>query len=295
MKTTISERKTAVMNPYVIRIIRFIIAYKNKLKEDHVSAYSAMSSYFLLMSFVPFFMLILMMVKYLPISSEEVMGLISRYTQTAANPYIQEILDEIFLRSNGAIVGVTILTLLWAASKGMWAIIKGLHSVYDIEDTRNTILLRITSMFYTLALMLVILITLILLVFGTSIYHWAAARIPLLSSVAGFLMYFKGFFVLFVLTGFFLILYRVLPDHRTKLLNELPGALLSALGWTVFSFGFSIYVQYFSNYTTLYGSLGVILLFFLWLYLNMYLFFLGAEINYFLSADGKKRIRKGFS
>jgi uncharacterized BrkB/YihY/UPF0761 family membrane protein len=54
---------------------------------------------------------------------------------------------------------------------------------------------------------------------------------------------------------------------------------------------FSIYVSRFSNYTYVYGGLGAILLFLLWLYMIMYIMFIGAELNFFLSEKGLHRIR----
>lgn len=263
----------------------------DKLGADHVSAYSAMSSYFLIMSFVPFLMLLLSLAKYMPFTADDIMNLLRNISLVSENSFLQSILDEIFAHSNITVMGLTIVTLLWAASKGILAIIQGFNSVYDIEETRHVLILRFFAMFYTLAFMTVIMFTLVLLVFSSSIYDYFIVHFPTLAPIAGLLVYLKGFFSLFILTGFFLLLYIFIPARKTTIQNELVGAVFSSLGWSLFSFGFSIYVSKFSSYTRIYGSLGTILLFFLWLYILMYIMFLGAEINFFLSEKGKNKLR----
>lgn len=266
----------------------------DKIGDDHVSAYSAMSSYFMIMSFVPFLMLLLSLAKYLPFTADDIMDLLQNISLVSENSFLQSILNEIFAHSTITIVGITIVSLLWAASKGIFAIIQGFNSVYDIVETRHFLILRILSMFYTVIFMTVILVTLVLLVFSSSIYDYFIIHFPKLAPVAALLVYLKGFFSLFILTGFFLILYIFIPARKTTIQNELVGAVFSSLGWSLFSFGFSIYVSRFSSYTKIYGSLGTILLFFFWLYILMYIMFLGGEINFFLSEKGKNKLRSFF-
>lgn len=278
------------MNRKLLNAIKFGKIFSEKLKEDHVSAYSAMSSYFMIMSFVPFLMLLLSLAKYLPFTADDVMNLLKSISLVNENSFLQSILDEIFTHSNFSIMGLTIITLLWAASKGVWAMIQGFNSVYDIEESRNTLILRISAMFYTLALMIVIVITLILLVFSSSIHSYVTMHFPRLAPIAALLVNLRGFFSLFILTGFFLLLYIFIPARKSSIKDEMVGAVFASLGWSVFSFGFSIYVSRFSSYTKIYGSLGTILLFFLWLYMLMYIMFLGAEINFFLSEQGSRKM-----
>jgi membrane protein len=83
---------------------------------------------------------------------------------------------------------------------------------------------------------------------------------------------------LIILLVFFLIIYVVIPNRKTKVMNELPGAMVCAGGWMGFSYAFSYYIDH-SNYSSMYGSLTTIVLFMLWMYFCMYILFIGAEIN----------------
>lgn len=283
------------MTKKVYQTIRLGMEFFGKMTDDHVTAYSAMSAYFMLMSFVPFIMLLLLLSAYLPFSTQDVMNLMTNSSIVKENAFLMNILQEIYSHSSTTIMGFTIISILWSASKGVWAIIKGLNSVYDIEETRNPIWLRLIAILYTLFFTVIIIVSLIFLVFGTTIYQYILNHYPLLAPIAHGIMDFKSFFSIFVLTIFFLMLYIIIPARKTTIKNELIGAIFSSLGWSLFSFGFSIYVSRFSNYTSIYGGLGAVLLFLLWLYMIMYIMFMGAEINFFLSEKGIHRIKSFLS
>ena len=69
-----------------------------------------------------------------------------------------------------------------------------------------------------------------------------------------------------------------LPRPRGRLRQQFPGAVLASLGWTVVTFGFSIYVTYFNGFS-MYGSLTTIVILLIWLYVCMNLVLVGAYIN----------------
>lgn len=57
------------------------------------------------------------------------------------------------------------------------------------------------------------------------------------------------------------------------------GATFTTISWYLISFFFSIYVNIFTDFSIIYGSLATITLIMMWLYTIIYAIFLGAEIN----------------
>ena len=84
--------------------------------------------------------------------------------------------------------------------------------------------------------------------------------------------------VLGLLIVFFAFIFKMLPNRKATFKSQLPGAVLSAVSWYVFSFALSIYVEYFIGFST-YGRLATIVLVMLWLYFCMYILLLCAEAN----------------
>ena len=81
-----------------------------------------------------------------------------------------------------------------------------------------------------------------------------------------------------VLTVFSMTIYHFLPN-KTKFIRQFPGAFLTAIGWAAASYIFSAYVNIFTGFSTMYGSMTTIMLIMLWLYACMYIMLLGGEVN----------------
>ena len=81
---------------------------------------------------------------------------------------------------------------------------------------------------------------------------------------------------------FFLLIYKFLPNRRTKLKRQIPGAVFAAIGWMIISWIFSVYVDVFQGFSDMYGSLTTIVLIMLWMYFCLILILIGAEVNEFV-------------
>lgn len=81
--------------------------------------------------------------------------------------------------------------------------------------------------------------------------------------------------------------YKLLPDHGERIhwTRFLPGAFVATVFGSVLALLFSMYVASFGSYTRLYGALGVIVIFMLWLRLTFSCALFGGEINYFFLRD----------
>ena len=125
-------------------------------------------------------------------------------------------------------------------------------------------------------------ISLIILVFGNRIIDFVALKLPYLEVLKNSVLKFCFLIFIGILIIYILMLYIFVPNRKTRILYELPGAIFSAVGWTIFSFVFSIYVDMSAGFSVTYGSLTTLVFIMLWLYACMNMLFVGAEINSFL-------------
>jgi len=273
---------------------QLIRKFLNRIRDNNIAAFSAQAALFIITSFFPFIMFILSLVQYfgsnLDIEASTMMTVFTQVFPDAFASLIIRIIEEVYNSSSGTIISVTAITTLWSAGKGFLAVMKGLNAVYDIKETRNYIFLRITSAIYTLALAIMLIATLVLFVFGNRLYLWTIQRFPVLHDLALVIISLRTIFGLIILVGFFLLIYVIVPNRKSKFAKELPGAILCATGWMAFSYAFSFYIDNFSSFSSTYGSLTAIVLFILWLYFCMYILFIGAEFNQFL--DNKELVEK---
>lgn len=264
---------------FIIIVVLIIQYFLDRLAKDSVNAYAAQAAFFVFISFFPFLMLLLTLLKYLPFSPAEIIGFTTELFPESISSFIGAVVNEISEKATGAIVSITSVTALWSCSKSVLAIIQGLNSVYGVKERRNYIKLRFTAVLYMIVFIVIILITLAVLVFGSSIMDWLTSNTPALKPLFDVILSLRWVIGFSLLVLFFMFMYTVIPERKTKFVHELPGALVTALGWLIFSAVYSFYIQNFASGSYLYGSLSVIVFLMLWLYFCMYIMFVGAEIN----------------
>ncbi len=269
-----------------------------KLDNDNINALSAHVALFIIISFFPFAMFFLTLLSYLPIPADTLPNLANEVFPKVFSDFLDEILDELSIAASGTILSITVIAALWSASRGLLSIMRGLNRIYKIRETRNYFVIRFFSTLYTLAFALIILVLLVIFVFGNQLTIWLLDKFPIIGSYAVLVKSIRSAAGIGILLFFFLLLYVTVPNRKSNILRELPGALVAAFGWVGFSFLYSFYIDNMGNYSATYGSLTAIVLCMLWLYFCMYLMFLGAEINVAFSEkitkvlSEKRRIRK---
>ena len=260
--------------------LKLIGLLTKKIDDDHVAAFSAQAAFFIIISFFPFIMLLLSILQFFPIAESSMLRIFTEIFPTAIHSLIISIITEIYdSAASTTIISVTVITTLWSAGKGFLAVMRGLNSVYEINETRNGLLLRAIAALYTLIFAVMVLVTMTLFVFGNRLYFWIERKLPVFVDTALVIISLRTIVGLIVLIIFFLIIYTVIPNRKTKLMSQMPGAMLCSGGWMGFSYAFSFYIDNYSNYASTYGSLTAVVLFMLWLYFCMYILFLGAEFN----------------
>lgn len=278
--------KGAIMFQPILRLIR---AFTKKISNDGISALSAHAAFFVMISFFPFVMFLLTLLSYFPFFTETLPSVNLSLLPGAVSSTIVQAFTELSDRANGTILSVTVILAIWSASRGVLSIMRGLNSIHNIRETRNYIVTRIMATCYTIVFALLLLIMILIFVFGNQLTLWLVDRFPTLGNFALLIISVRTAVGICVLIFFFLLIFFSLPNRKTTLWHELPGAVLTAVGWVGFSFLFSFYVDNFSNYTAIYGSLTAIVLCLLWLYACMYILFLGAEINSILGNPSVRR------
>lgn len=273
---------------------RVIDRFLYEFREDSVSAYAAQAAFFVVISVFPLIMLLLTLIKYLPFFDNGVPMIQFDMFPHDLNVFATSALEEIVNKSSNAVLSISAVTALWSASKGVYSIFQGLSSVYSVKDSRDWLTMRLLAVVYTLFFLLMLILALGFLVFGNSIYQAVFNFLPLAADkveiISRGIKWLLGFGVLVL---FFEIIYIAVPDRKSSVFEELPGSLVSAVGWVGFSYLYSFYIENFSNYANVYGSLTAVVLLMLWLYFCMYIMLFGAEVNVVWN-DTYKRIAERF-
>lgn len=277
------------------KIIGNIKLFVEKCKRDNINAFAAQTAFFIILSAIPFLMFFSSLLKYTPVTKGVLMTIVNRAMPDYIAPFCISIINEVYNKSFG-IISVAAVLAIWSAAKGVQYMASGLNVVNDIEETRNWFVMRFWAIIYTIVFVLAIVITLVLLVFGTSLQDLIVKYVPIMVHVANMIIRLRSLIMLGILILFFTVLFKMLPNRKATLRSQVPGAVICAFAWYAFSFGLSIYVQYFNGFS-MYGSLTTIVLVMLWLYFCMYIMMACAEFNVMFEdifqKHAKKRKEKG--
>ncbi len=266
------------------RWIRMLLDLSERLKKKDLNTYAASTAFFFFLSVVPMLIMICTIIPYTPLTEENLVELVTDLLPDQIDPLAESLISDVYDRSAG-ILSIAILATVWSAAKGVMALMKGLNAVNDVVEERNYFLVRIIASFYTVVMLLVVILSLFVMVFGDQLVTLALHRVPQLQTLVSFIMNFRFLFVWAVLSVLFAAVYAYVPNKRLAFKEQLPGAVFSAVVWSIFSWAFSYYLTYGNTYG-IYGNLSIIIIVLLWMYFCMYIIMLGAYLNrYFESVN----------
>ena len=265
-----------------------VIEITSRIGNDHVGAYAAQAAYFFMLSLIPIILLLITMVQYTPVTKADIMTAVLQVFPSSVETLITSIVNQVYNQSMG-VIPLTILVALWSAGKGVLAMTNGLNMIYKCQETRNYVVLRIRATIYTVMFLLVIIFLLVMSVFGNTLNIFITEHIPFLEQFADKLIRIRIVITPILLVVFSLMLYKFLPTRKGRIKEQLSGAAFTAVGWMIVSWIFSVYLDVFKGFSTMYGSLTTIVLIMLWMYFCMYGILLGGEMNVMVKEKCEQR------
>lgn len=250
-----------------------------RFRDDDVPALGAQVTYYLILSFFPFLIFLIAIVSITPLTAEEAIGGLSKLLPENIMSLVEEVIRQARLSNRATFLSFSMLATLWASSNGTTAVIRAINKAYEQEENRPFWKVRGIAVLFTTALALLLLASAGLLVFGELFGSVSFSRYGLgdyFLSAWNFVRFIAPSLIMLLV---FTALYLYTPNKRLRLKEAVPGAFFATGGWIIVSFVFSLYVRFFGNITTTYGSLGGIILLLLWLYWSSVILLLGGELN----------------
>ncbi|OCS86912.1 YihY/virulence factor BrkB family protein [Caryophanon tenue] len=251
-----------------------------RIKNVDIGSLGAQLAYFFLLSFFPLLIFLVTLLPYLNLKQEDVYNFLDDFMPAEVYSLIEGILGDVLTNQSGGLLSIGILGTIWSASKGVDALMKALNKAYDV-DPKSGIMNRVWSLIFTVAFVALILVALVLPIFGQQIGEFVFAFFNIESNLkpiwttVRFILPFALIFIVMVL------MYWIVPNMnpRIRVTSVLFGAAFSTIAWFVLTYGFSIYISNFGNYSATYGSIGGVIVLMLWLYFTGMILIIGGILN----------------
>ena len=291
---------------FVKFVTRHVMHFLKKSYKDNISALAGQSSFFIILSAVPFLMFVFSIVSMLTgrdPSSFQFPRLKSAEGGEFENllRIISEFIEESIRRSSSGTAIVTAVVALWSAGKGMYCITEGISRIYKLPNKSIWLIKRVYAMGYTVVMLLMMLICVAVIaltfIFAERISEWYSGMILRRA------LFVLGYAALMLLMSFLMTLalkmylFRKLTNKRRCTVRALyPGMILTVIAWNALTFGLIIYIRNFAT-SSIYGSLGSVFMIMLWIYFMMYILLYGVQLDYvyrkwFSSRRVKRRLKE---
>ena len=269
----------------------FVRDWVIRFRDYRVTSRAAEISYYLMLAIFPFIIILISLFGVIGRSTlihQDILISLQGLIPDAVYSILGTIINEIAASQNVTILSAGTIGLIWASSKGFSVILRGLNHIYRTGKPMSGILLRLLGLIFALLLVLSILLTMLLITFGDLLFDQLAFWSGM-DFLSGNLLQAGRYLVSFLfLVLIFSLIYHLVSGRKCKYRWALPPAVFAAVFWIFVSLAFSWYLNNFNRYTTLYGSIGGIMILMLWLYVCSIMILTGGIIHEIIIERRKK-------
>lgn len=255
---------------YIVGIVKGALTYR-----------ASAISYSFFLAIFPFLLFILNLIPYVPIDNfqNDFWLFINDLLPPGTNDFFSEIFFDIADKKRGGLLSSVFFLSIFLMTNGIVAIFGGFEFSYHVNITRTYIRQ------YFVALAVAIILALLILVVVVMFISYEVYLLPYLEKLGLFhsnetLIKWSKIGFIAIITYFatsILFFFGTSEGKKSRFFSV--GSLFTVLLFGVTTFLFGIYIENFSQYNQLYGSIGALLIFLLYIWLNSNILLLGFELN----------------
>ena len=141
--------------------------FSSQMKKQNISAYASSTAFFLFLSVIPMLMVVCAVIPYTPVTEQNLITALTDVTPDIADAMVESLVVDVYESSVG-ILPVALIAMVWSAAKGVMALMRGLNAVNGVDEKRNYFVIRFIASFYTLIMLVVLILSLFFMVFESS-------------------------------------------------------------------------------------------------------------------------------
>ena len=260
------------------------------LMEGAITTRASSLAFNFFLAFFPSIIVFFTLIPYIPIEGlqETLMELLAVVLPPSTNEITFTTLDDIINNPRGGLLSLGFILALYFSTNGINSLIEAFNSSYHIREIRPLIQQRILSLGLTLLLSVMLIIAIGLIIFGTVVVNYLVENAIITSSAADLIIYGKWMVMLAMLFFGISILFHLGPALKSKWKLFTPGSIFATIFIIITSIGFNYYINNFSQYNKIYGSIGTLMIILLWMYFNSIILLTGFELNASISNAKQK-------
>jgi len=235
------------------------------------------------------------LIPYIPIVNfqNSLLDLMQEFIPQQAYLAVEETLFDIVKRPRGSLLSFGFLLAMYFATNSINSLIEAFNQTYHSIDSRTPFQQRLVSIALVVILSVLVIVAIALITVGPVVLNWLQTHNLLTDGLTIFMISAGKWIITLALLFFaFSFLYYIAPSGKQHFRFISAGSTMTTLLFIAASVGFNYYVNNFSKYNSLYGSIGTLIVFMMWIYFNAIIILLGFELNASISVARKKQFNK---
>lgn len=254
---------------FILRLFSLTKDFVKELFEPKISFYAASMSWATIFFIIPLFVIIFSVILHTPIFSEyyqNIHNLIGNYLVPTNSKVVMDFIDNFV--ANASKIGF--IGLIYVIIAAIFFFRDFDYIVNDIfgEDRRS--FLKTVTLYGTLLIFLPIFIAL---------SFWLYLFISKNFAITNYIL---QFFIFWAVTA---IIYKVTPKDKISAKTASISSFIATFVWFIAKSIFIFYILYNKTYTTIYGTISIVMFTLLWIYISWAIFLHGLQLCKILSDE----------
>lgn len=242
-------------------------------------------SFSFFMALFPFLLFILNLIPFIDMIpfirienfDETFLSYLEVFLPTETQSFFTQIFEDIKNKPRGGLLSSVFILSVFLTANGVSSILASFEYSYHVTFSRNFFRQYLLSLALSVVLALLSL-TAVVVFFYFEFYILNNLDSLIESEIRwtriGQYTFFSAFTYIVVSTLYY---FGTIEGRKIRFFS--PGALMTILLFFLTTYGFGVYIENFSNYNQLYGSIGALLIFLLYIWINSNILLLGFELN----------------
>lgn len=260
-----------------------LVYFVKGFSQGYLTDRAAAVAFNVFLAIFPAIMVLFTIIPYLPLEGVQTMivDMICQVLPGNIAGRVVVTIDEIMSRQHNTLMSIGIFMAFYFSSGAVRAFFRGFDMGVNHIGKMSFVKMHGGGLLTTLILGTLLLTSIALIIIGNDILPWFFNRINFYNTlVINLINIGRWLLTVFVLLVAIAVLYYFGNPHKERKFRLFtPGTIMFTLLFIIGTVGFNFYIVNFSKYNALYGSIGGLIIFMLWMYVNCIIVLIGYELD----------------
>ena len=278
----VSYLRTKQVLKHQIPLLTLMEVLYHQLKKDDISTIAYAIAFNFTFAIFPSIIFLFTLIPYIPIEAldDKILAFLADVIPSQMFDNMEGTISDIVSKPRGGLLSFGFVLAMYLATNGMDFLMIAFNKCYKTKDTRNYFVRRLISLGLTFLLVSILFTAIVLIIVGKFTINYLDEN----GFLAGEFSYYLLFTIKYVAVIFMLmvglgVIYYFAPSIHKRWGFFSPGTLTATALVILVSLAYGYYFNNFSTYNKLYGSIGALIGFMLWLYFIALIIMIGFELN----------------